>query len=105
MYVQERELTIMLPDTTVSFNAPRRNMDKPLWQLSLCVDDGAELTIDYKHSKWEFPITAKVHAASVDNKQTCVCSIFSDIKDEKYKLNQSRGFLKTVTMIVAGSRS
>ena len=41
-----------------------RNMGKQLWDLSLCVDDEGHQSIDFKHRKWEFPITAKVRAAN-----------------------------------------
>ena len=46
----------------------RPNMIRQLWGLSLCVDDERHQSIDFKHRKWEFPITAKVRAANC-----CVC--------------------------------
>ena len=49
-------------------SAPGRNMDKQLWDSRLRVDNEAEQLLDFKHSKWEFPITAKVRAVcSVPN--------------------------------------
>ena len=60
---QERELP-MVAGTPARANAPRRNMGVPLWDTNLCVDDEARQTIDCKHSKWEFPITAKVRTAN-----------------------------------------
>ena len=60
---QERELP-MVGGTPARANVPRRNMAVQLWDTSLCVDDEAEQTIDCKHSKWEFPIPAKVRTAN-----------------------------------------
>ena len=39
------------------------NMDKQSRDSRLRVYDEAEQSIGFKHRKWEFPITAKVHAA------------------------------------------
>ena len=54
----------VVPGTTVLVKSPRRNMNEQLWQLSLWVDDEGKQTIDFEHSKWEFPITAKVRTAN-----------------------------------------
>ncbi len=58
---QEHEL-LMLPAPPVRVSAPDRNMGKQLWDLRLRIDDDAGQSIDFKHRKWEFPITAKVGA-------------------------------------------
>ena len=60
---QERELP-MLPGTTVRVNSPRRNVGEQLRQSNLRVDDEGKQTIDCKHPKWEFPVTAKVRTAN-----------------------------------------
>ena len=39
-------------------------MDKQMWDPRLRVDDEAEQSIDFKHRKWEFPLTTKVRAAN-----------------------------------------
>ena len=58
-----RELFILqLPP--VRSSASQRNMVKGLWDSRLRVDNEAEQSIDFKHRKWEFPITAKVGAAN-----------------------------------------
>ena len=54
----------MLPGTTVRVNSPRRNVGEQLRQSNLRVDDEGKQTIDCKHPKWEFPVTAKVRTAN-----------------------------------------
>ena len=44
------------------------HMGKRLWDSRLRVDDEAEQSIDFKHRKWEFPITAKVRTV-----EECLC--------------------------------
>ena len=60
---QERELP-MVVGTPIRVNAPRRNMGEQLCQSNLRVDDEGKQTIDCEHSKWEFPVTAKVRTAN-----------------------------------------
>ena len=43
-------------------------MGKELWDSRLRVDDEAEQSIDFKHHKWEFPITVKVLTV-----EECLC--------------------------------
>ena len=57
---QEREL-IMLAGPPVRASAPDHNMGK---QLCLRMQDETEQSIDFKHRKCEFPITAKVRATN-----------------------------------------
>ena len=60
---QEREF-LMLSALAVRASAPDGNMDKQLWDSRKKADDEAEHSIDFKHRKWEFTITAKVRAAN-----------------------------------------
>ena len=39
-------------------------MGEQLWELSLRIEDEVKQTIDFKHSKWEFPITANVRTVN-----------------------------------------
>ena len=58
---RERELLI-LPATPVRVSAPDRSMGKRLWDSKLRADDQAKQSIDFKHRKWEFPISATCSA-------------------------------------------
>ena len=58
---QEREF-IMLLASSIRVSAPDRNMGKQLWD-SLPHDEAGQ-SIDFKHRKWEFPITVKVRAVN-----------------------------------------
>ena len=62
VYGQEHELLTLARPVRVS--DPDCDMDKQLWESHLSVEDEAEQSIDFKHCKWGFPITAKVRAAN-----------------------------------------
>ena len=40
------------------------SMGEQLWELSLRIEDEVKQTIDFKHSKWEFSITANVRTVN-----------------------------------------
>lgn len=54
----------MLPDTCVRVSTQGHNVTKQLWNSSLQVDNEADQTIDFKHCKSQFFLTAKVRAAN-----------------------------------------
>ena len=66
---QEREL---LPPPPVRASGLDRNMGKQLWEPRLRADDEAEQSIDFKHRKWEFPVTTKVRTVD-ECLRVCVC--------------------------------
>ena len=54
----------MLSATPVRASAPDRGIGKQLWDSRVRVDNEAKQLIDFKHRKWEFPITTKVRDAN-----------------------------------------
>ena len=70
---QDREL-LMLPSLPVRVSVPEHNMDKQLWDSSLHINDEAEQPINFKHSKWGFPIMAKVRTGVCTCMHVCVCA-------------------------------
>ena len=60
---QEREL-LMLPAPAIRVSAPVRNIGRRVRDPHLRVGHESEQSVNFKHRKWEFPITTKVRAAN-----------------------------------------